>query len=120
MIDKQPEALRLADELNALLESDSLVGASTIDKAAAELRRLHEVNAELVEALQEAANGMGGFYLTWAGKAKIALAKAGGEMNNEGYYCVVCGRFLEAEEEGVIVHDDVPHPIDMTKVKGKK
>ena len=35
-------------------------------------------------------------------------------MNNEGYYCVVCGRFLEAEEEGVIVHDDVPHQIDMT------
>lgn len=49
---EQPEALRLADELNALLESDSLIGASTIDKAAAELRRLHEVNAELVEALK--------------------------------------------------------------------
>ena len=30
----------------------------------------------------------------------------------EGYYCVVCGRFL-FEEDGVIVHDDVPHPVDM-------
>ena len=30
----------------------------------------------------------------------------------EGYYCVVCGRFLP-EEDGVIVHDDVPHPVDM-------
>jgi len=30
----------------------------------------------------------------------------------EGYYCVVCGRFLP-EEDGVVVHDDVPHPIDM-------
>jgi hypothetical protein len=30
----------------------------------------------------------------------------------DGYYCVVCGRFL-LEENGVIVHDDVPHPIDM-------
>jgi hypothetical protein len=30
----------------------------------------------------------------------------------EGYYCVVCGRFL-LEEDGVIVHDDVPHPVDM-------
>lgn len=28
----------------------------------------------------------------------------------EGYYCVVCGRFLPADEDGVIVHDDVPHP----------
>jgi methionyl-tRNA synthetase len=30
----------------------------------------------------------------------------------EGYYCVVCGRFLP-EENGVIVHDDVPHSADM-------
>ncbi len=31
----------------------------------------------------------------------------------EGYYCVVCGRFIEADEHGVIVHDDVPHPPEM-------
>ena len=30
-----------------------------------------------------------------------------------GYYCVVCGKFLLADEHGVIVHDDVPHPVDM-------
>jgi hypothetical protein len=30
----------------------------------------------------------------------------------EGYYCVICGKFLP-EEDGVIVHDDVPHPADM-------
>lgn len=35
-------------------------------------------------------------------------------MENEGYYCVVCGRFLPADEHGVIVHDAVPHPPDMT------
>ncbi len=29
-----------------------------------------------------------------------------------GYWCVVCGRFLPSDD-GVIVHDDVPHP-DMT------
>lgn len=28
----------------------------------------------------------------------------------DGYYCVVCGKYLEADEYGVIVHDDVPHP----------
>lgn len=30
-----------------------------------------------------------------------------------GYWCVVCGRHLPADKDGVIVHDDVPHP-DMT------
>ena len=45
MTDKQPEALRLADEFES---TKSYLGA----KAAAELRRLHEVNAELVEALK--------------------------------------------------------------------
>ena len=30
-----------------------------------------------------------------------------------GYYCVVCGKWLQ-EQDGVIVHDPVPHPIEMT------
>ena len=42
----QPEALRLADELVASH------GYPLSIKAAAELRRLHQVNAELLEALQ--------------------------------------------------------------------
>jgi peptide subunit release factor RF-3 len=45
MTDKQPEALRLAD---ALLETVPKI--NDWNEAAAELRRLHEVNAELVEA----------------------------------------------------------------------
>ncbi len=44
-MNKQSEALRLADIL------ESWKGAVSND-AAAELRRLHEVNAELVEALE--------------------------------------------------------------------
>lgn len=40
---KQPEALRLADAIDRLGLGDDI---------AVELRRLHEVNAELVEALQ--------------------------------------------------------------------
>ena len=47
MTNKQPEALRLADELQANFSGDNV-----IDQATAELRRLHEVNAELVEALK--------------------------------------------------------------------
>jgi hypothetical protein len=48
MTDKQPEALRIADALDELdlqFYSTELL----CDAAAAELRRLHEVNAELVE-----------------------------------------------------------------------
>lgn len=31
-----------------------------------------------------------------------------------GYWCVVCGRLLPADEFGVIVHDAVQHPEGMT------
>ena len=31
---------------------------------------------------------------------------------DEGYYCVVCGKYIEAVDD-VIVHDDIPHPADM-------
>lgn len=33
--------------------------------------------------------------------------------DDDGYYCVVCGRFLPADERGVIVHDDIEHPQKM-------
>jgi hypothetical protein len=69
----QPEALRLAD----CLETEK-VGAILGDSAAAELRRLHEVNQELLVALNEV-------YITcdWHGddgreamsKAHAAIAK---------------------------------------------
>ena len=45
---KQPEALRLADELESEWFADY-----DIQNAAAELRRLHEVNQELLEALNQ-------------------------------------------------------------------
>ena len=49
MTDKQPEALRLA----ACLEEPDHCTILQMRQAAAELRRLHEVNAELVEVLQD-------------------------------------------------------------------
>jgi hypothetical protein len=76
MTDKQPEALRLADHLEDqgyYLDSD----------AAAELRRLHEVNAELVEALEncEAFLLSAGFASSDAyAAACAAIAKATGEQ----------------------------------------
>lgn len=49
MEQKQPEALRLADALDAgrILATDA---GSPLHKASAELRRLHALNAELLEA----------------------------------------------------------------------
>lgn len=47
----QPEALRLADAFDNDPEMDWLLELG-IPKAAAELRRLHEVNQMLVEALE--------------------------------------------------------------------
>lgn len=35
------------------------------------------------------------------------------EVRQDGYWCVVCGRFLPSQD-GVIVHDQVPHPPLMT------
>ena len=57
---KQPEALRLADALeNDLDQYDGLSlpksSQSIADKAAAELRRIHAVNGELLEALESIA-----------------------------------------------------------------
>ena len=43
-----------------------------------------------------------------------ASQNQGEEQMNDGYYCVVCGKYLPADEYGVIVHDDIKHPTDMT------
>ena len=47
----QPEALRLADNLDYLVEIGDYAGTAT--DAAIELRRLHWLNAELLKALKE-------------------------------------------------------------------
>ena len=52
MTTKQPEALRLADKMSSYSLSSGY--AWHCHKAAAELRRLHEVNADLLAALKEA------------------------------------------------------------------
>ena len=74
MTDKQPEALRLADWLES--EDMPTESASCAD-AAAELRRLHEVNAELVEALKAALSDD----QPYIEKCKAALRKAQGDNN---------------------------------------
>ena len=77
MSEKQPEALRLADEL---VETPF---KSTRYIAAAELRRLHEVNQELLEALDSALKLIE-LVMPIEGdvtrKARAAIAKATGEQ----------------------------------------
>jgi len=78
MTEKQPDALRLADALG-IPHWTGLPIALHIE-AAAELRRLHEVNAELVEALSVVIRGVPD---TWEGvqKAKVVIDKSK-EKNN--------------------------------------
>lgn len=78
---KQPEALRLADALENMVH----MNFAATDQAAAELRRLHEVNAELVEALSALLKRvMTGYDGLPQGRgvimAEAAIAKATGEQ----------------------------------------
>jgi hypothetical protein len=72
---KQPEALRLADELDCASREDA-----PVHTAADELRRLHELNQELLEALKQlCAAQEKGHVADWAAvwdDAKAAIAKA--------------------------------------------
>ena len=99
MTNKHPEALRLADELFCSVQFEPQMSEdepggyfsqvdAIMDAAAAELRRLHEVNAELVEALgaivEEPKNTMSDnkALREMVRVAKAALAKAQGENND--------------------------------------
>lgn len=84
MTDTKPEALRLAEEVG-FISLGGLAGwrchsnqiESLVELAAAELRRLHEVNAELLEALKRLVaykNGAEDMFF-----AKAAISKAEGE-----------------------------------------
>ena len=69
----QPEALRLADILQHKIPS-----IECLEVAAKELRRLHELNQKLLEALKEIVNQHGQFeHCLWAAHiARKAIAKA--------------------------------------------
>ena len=76
---KQPKALRLADDLE-----ESALPTFIIEDAAAELRRLHKVNTELLEALKAMLTHMGMDEDEWNkptfDQARAAIAKATGEQ----------------------------------------
>lgn len=81
---KQPEALRLADAMSKYCITDE-----SVLQTATELRRLHEVNQELLEALQAFDNAAkeSTTIITFASRslklltqARAAIAKATGEQ----------------------------------------
>ena len=80
-MNKQPEALRLADALEELDVQFSQTGLC--GEAAAELRRLHALNQELLEALKDMLDNhedaCTGYGEGAADKARVAIAKATGE-----------------------------------------
>mgnify|MGYP000234561677 CR=1 FL=1 len=75
MTDKQPEALRLAEQLDGACNGP----LDFKHKAATELRRLHEVNAELVVVLRWL-NARGGLSLDVHEQIDAVLDKATGEQ----------------------------------------
>ena len=106
MTDKQPEACAVplheqlgkipADIRFGVKDGDDWRAGTTwypigemCQQAAAELRRLHEVNAELVEALRDMVQMMDsgdehGAGSQWHTQAKAALRKAQGDNNANG------------------------------------
>jgi hypothetical protein len=66
----QPKALRLADEL-----SKPWYRWQAQEDAAAELRRLHEVNQELLAALNEILDGENKSFRELCQQARAAIAK---------------------------------------------
>ena len=88
MTAQQPKALWLADAIeryNAGVHSQAIV--EDYSKAAAELRRLHALNVELLEALRRIADtsanksGNGSPWVHWVDQARAAIAKADGEKS---------------------------------------
>lgn len=72
MSTQQPEALRLAKT------TPSLRGGDWGDRAVAELRRLHALNAELLEALIDVRDNAASDSPEMWGRVDAAIAKAGG------------------------------------------
>ena len=82
----QPNTLRLAESISRI---DTLTDhqRSELLQAAAELRRLHEVNQELLEALKDATEGLeiasagGGVdFYAYAKTSRAAINKVEGEV----------------------------------------
>lgn len=87
---KQPEALRLAEHIHALFVSEWGMNSPMAEDSKivlAELRRLHAVNAELLDLMQRAIRRLeiehahgGSIMREWITESRAAIAKATGEQ----------------------------------------
>jgi len=71
----QPEALRLADAGDTLTKLMLVVPGLDTVEAAAELRRLHESNQELIAALKEMLDGENKSFRELCEQARAAIDK---------------------------------------------
>jgi peroxiredoxin len=76
----QPKALQLADACNALTKTLMIVPGLDTVECEAELRRLHEVNAELLEALKS--------IICWKGSRPVWTWRSVGHDDGDGWYTV--------------------------------
>ena len=78
---EQSEALRLADALGKLWLADRQ-SSETREEAAAELRRLHAVNQELLAVLKELEYSSDGYIKRYPEESEVdaAIAKAEGQV----------------------------------------
>ena len=75
---KQHEALRLAHAIDPGDEGSKTVLTIDVSNAAKELRRLHEVNAELLEVMQNV-EALGMLPPSLLKRVRLSIAKATGE-----------------------------------------
>jgi hypothetical protein len=86
MSEEKALALWLADVLEVCSREKGVFGAIS---GAAELRRLHAANAELLEALKRAEFGMSSHYWGWKSAASDDFKR--------GIYATVCAAIAKAE-----------------------
>lgn len=99
MNDKQPEALRLTDALRmADILQYQLPSVDCLDQAADELRRLHAVNAELLEALRLVMACAGEITTAPDSLLEEALNYGDPETRKQAYAFLLCRAAIEKAE----------------------
>ena len=124
--DKHPVYAEKGDEFRFLLWNAWLIATLTEREGSPCLKALKEIRQEIASVncdadhdIARGRNAEAQDHVRWidaiAEKYGVALnpheEKSGDQ--GQGYWCVVCGRLLFSDENGVIVHDDKAHPSSM-------
>lgn len=118
----QPEALRLSETLlDYELSQDYVI--ATIE-AAAELRRLHEVNQILIDELTEVLSwqSLAPEHVVISAKAALAKAELAKPEQDHGFDRTashMAGEYVGTAEQDQLAHDQITHGMSMT-LDGKR